>query len=156
MKLSKLTNKRPPKTQTEEVKVTVTKGNLVVSDLLAERMGVVKGDRVIIHTNADFQEGGEEDQFYIQKATEEDGGSKLGSTGEGLSLSSQFTWDKMGGNLDEHTVYVPNDVSMEDEEGLIGLKFDRNVEKQVRTKSEGTDSQEEETEPQPQNEAEEL
>ena len=154
MKLSKLTNKRPPKTQTEEVKVTVTKGNLVISDLLAERMGVVKGDRVIVHTNSDYTEGGEEDKFYIQKATEEDGGSKLGSTGEGLSLSSQFTWDKMGGNLEEHTVYVPNDVSMEDEEGLIGLQFDRNVEKQVRSKSETSTQSEPQDEPV--NEAEEL
>lgn len=132
MNLQELTSKRPPKAEKEEVKVGVTPGSIVISDLMAERLKAAKGDRVKIHFNADGEDNENEDMFYLQKSSEEEGGSKLGKTGEGFSFSAQYSWDKLGGSTEVNKFFVPNDVSQEEESGLIGLAFDREEAKQIR------------------------
>lgn len=99
-----LTNTRPPKTNVAEIVTTPTKGNMRISEMAADRLGLKPGDYVGLVTGR-LEEGGAVKTFAFKGwADEENGnqGSKLaspnGKAGGSLLFSSANTYQSLGGN----------------------------------------------------------
>ena len=149
MKLNVITNSRPTSNMSATLIAGCTSGQIKVTEKFAEILGLLPEDYLAVGKDADGNifcfAGSDEGQAK---------GNKLAKSGNYLSMSSQNTWDILGGDTNFNTSFdVATDedgeqVIIEDEDGTY-IKLgeptqEAKVERKSKTDEDGNEVEEEE------------